>query len=512
MRPRFLQLTASAALAIGLSTVSVPVFAQDDNAFEKGVAAFEVGKYQDAITLWEPLAEEGNVDALRNLAQMYRLGLGVEQDDEKAYDLYRQAANLGSDQAQVNIAFQLLTGKGVEQDRSKAAAWFARAADAGNPLAQYNLGLMYEKGIGVERNEEFATELYRVAASQGQRRAIARLEALENAPAEEKAQTETAQADEEKAGNDAAKADSEADAKMAAADEKNVEKMPAYTSEADSSDAGSDSRREIDVVRTPMRKPGETVADASKGDEPAEITIPDDANAKADADGSEKQQNSSFSFSSAGSEAAGDASKTASTGVKKDYSETKDKIAEAMTDRASDEEKPGKDYSETRSKIGDAIAAASGDGDTSKDYSATKSAIGDAMAARSETAGEMEDGGASSASKSNAMATARIPSDPVARVKLAEQAYRNGDFGSAAMMLEPLSNAGMPIAQFWMGRMHNRGEGVSQDRTLAYSLWRSAASAGSNRAATALANLASRLSAEEISVAEQAHLSSVRAR
>jgi len=510
MRPRILQLTASAALAIGLSTLSVPVFAQDGGEFEKGVAAFEVGKYQDAISLWEPLAEEGNVDALRNLAQMYRLGLGVEQDDEKAYDLYRQAANLGSDQAQVNIAFQLLTGKGVEQDRSKAAAWFARAADAGNPLAQYNLGLMYEKGIGVERNEEFATELYRVAASQGQRRAIARLEALENAPMKDDEETKTAEADDTDAEAETADAKAETDTEMAAADAKTDEDMPAYKSEADSADASGDDRREIDVVRTPMRKPGETVADASKGDEPAQITIPDDADTMADAEKATEQQSSGFNFSGNGS----DEADTAAT--KKDYSGTKDKIADAMTslagDASTEEEQPGKDYSGTRSKIGDAIAAASGESDTSKDYSATKSAIGEAMAARSDAAGDMEDSGTSSASKSDAMATARIPSDPVARVKLAERAYRDGDFGSAAMMLEPLSNAGMPIAQFWMGRMYNRGEGVSRDRTMAYSLWRSAAAAGSGRAATALANLASRLSPEEISVAEQAHLSSVRAR
>ncbi len=494
MRPLFLQLTASAALAIGLSAVSIPAFAQEDAAFEKGVAAFEVGKYEDAIEQWEPLAEEGNVDALRNLAQMYRLGLGVQQDDEKAYELYRRAANLGSDQAQVNIAFQLLTGKGVAQNRSKAAAWFARAADAGNPLAQYNLGLMYEKGIGVERNDEFAMELYRVAASQGQRRAIARLEALENAPEAEE-ETKTAEADDEAedAGSEAADAENGADAdtEMASRDAKADEDMPTYESEAEAAENGDADRRQLDVVRTPMRKPGESIADAPKGTDPDEITIPDEPDTMAEAEETEDRKQTGFNFSGSGADESGaDADapeETDTAGLKKDYSETKDKIADAMKNEASN--------------------AASNNGN---DDSATRSKTGDAMTQRAETA---EDGdSASSASKTNAMATARIPSDPVARVKLAEQAYRAGDYSSAATMLEPLSNAGMPIAQFWMGRMYNRGEGVSQNRTLAYSLWRSAASAGSQRAATALANLASRLSPEEISFAEQAHLESGRAR
>jgi len=79
-------------------------------------------------------------------------------------------------------------------------------------------------------------------------------------------------------------------------------------------------------------------------------------------------------------------------------------------------------------------------------------------------------------------------------------------------MLMPLADAGMPIAQFWMGRLYNRGEGVDLNRVEAYSLWRSAAASGSTSAATALANLASRLSPEEIAVAEQRHVSSGRAR
>ena len=195
MRPQLVKLTASATLIAGLSLASTPTFAQEDGAFEKGVAAFEIGKYQEAIALWEPAAEEGDVDALVNLAQLYRLGLGVNQDDTKAFELYEKAAQQGSDDAQVNVAFQLLMGKGIDQDREGAANWFAKAADQGNALAQYNLGLMYEKGIGVARDRDFAIELYQVAASKGQRRAQTRLDALEEASENEVAEAAKAQAD-----------------------------------------------------------------------------------------------------------------------------------------------------------------------------------------------------------------------------------------------------------------------------------------------------------------------------
>ena len=444
MRSRLLQLTATAALVGGLSFAAAPAFAQGSEGFETGVAAYENGRYDDAIAAWEPLAEKGDVDSLNMLAQLYRLGLGVQQDDAKAFELYEQAANRGSADAQVNVAFQLLTGKGVEQDREQAASWFAKASDRGNALAQYNLGLMYEKGIGVEQDRDFATELYRISADQGQKRAIARLEALETDEAKT-AELKKAEEEAEKAAA-AAKMKAEdlaaAKAKEEAEKEKNrpalsitkVEpkkasplefekldgedgKMPSYKSAAEEN-GEKDERPVVDVVRTPMRKPGDKVAGAPKGNEPTPIYI--------------KRVN-------------GEGEETAA------------------------EEK----------------AAAS---DVASPRTSSKS---DTNTARS---------------------AARAPSDPAARIRAAERAYRAGDFAGAADMLAPLSNAGMPIAQFWMGRLYNRGEGVDLNRAEAYSLWRSAASGGSEQAATALANLASRLSPEEISVAEQRHATSGRAR
>ena len=437
MRPQLVRLTASATLIAGLSMASMPAFAQADEAFEKGVAAFEIGKYKEAIALWEPAAEEGNVDALVNLAQLYRLGLGVEQDDTKAFELYEKAAQEGSDDAQVNVAFQLLMGKGVGQDRERAAGWFAKAADQGNPLAQYNLGLMYEKGIGVARDHGFAIELYQVAASKGQRRAQTRLDALEEASQSQVAQAAKERAD--AAAREAAEIEEQArkraeDKKLAAAAaakaeaDKKEAKRPLLSikpagAKADedgksaSADTKKDDRPVVNVVRTPTRKPGTRVAGAAKGNEPTPIYLPPPAAPAASA---------------------------------------------AVVTYAPPPPAPAS-YNQQRST-------------------------------------------------DSATAGIRVPSDPTARVKLAETAYRGGDFATAAQVLSPLADAGMPIAQFWMGRLYNRGEGVDLNRAEAYSLWRSAAASGSVRAATALANLASRLSPEEIAVAEQRHVSSGRAR
>ncbi len=425
MRSRLLQLTAGAALIGVLSLAAVPAFAQQNTGFEAGVEAYENGRYDDAISVWEPLAEGGNVDALNMLAQLYRLGLGVQQDDKKAFDLYEQAANRGSDEAQVNVAFQLLTGKGVEQDREQAASWFAKASDRGNPLAQYNLGLMYEKGIGVEQDREFAAELYSIAADKGQKRAIARLEALETNAAEEaeieNARNSKSEAQEKRLAEEKA-ADAEKRAKKDRAREAlSIKRVEPSALEFEKNGAETeDYRPMIDVVRTPTRKPGEKVAGAPKGNEPKPIFI------------------------------------------------KRLPATDKQDDAKADDEKAGasnKDTGKTAEKTRDSMSA-----------------------------------------------SARMPSDPAARIMLAERAYRSGDFSGAADMLAPLSNAGLPVAQFWMGRLYNRGEGVKLNRPEAYSLWRSAAAGGSEQAATALANLAARLPPEEISIFEQRHKASGRAR
>ena len=444
MCPRLHNFTSTAALIGGLTFAVIPAFAQGAEGFEAGVAAYEIGKYDEAIKTWEPLAEKGNVNALNMLAQVYRLGLGVQQDDTKAFELYNQAAERGSPEAQVNVAFQLLTGKGVDRSPETAATWFAKAADQGNALAQYNLGLMYEKGIGVDQDQEFAADLYRLAAGKGQKRAVARLEALEASveqnPETEQAETaadaaakaeaeteEKAEAEEEavklaeaeKAANspvlsikkvDAADSDSAAPLEFEKLNEDEDEAAsPSYTSVAEESGVKT-TRPIINVTRTPTRKPGQKVAGAPKGDEPSVINVPDDV-----------------------------------------------KITYAP---------PPPAPQVIRKPIASSIST---------------SAL-------------------------------RAPSDPIARIKMAEIAYRNGSFDEATALLMPLSNAGMPVAQFWMGRLYNRGEGVVLNWSEAYSLWRSAAAAGSERAATALANLAARLSPEEIRIAEQRHAESGRAR
>ena len=89
------------------------------------------------------------------------------------------------------------------------------------------------------------------------------------------------------------------------------------------------------------------------------------------------------------------------------------------------------------------------------------------------------------------------------RLDAAKKYYWNNDFKKAADLFLDLSVQRSPEAQFWMGRLYNRGEGVSISRARAYAWWRIASNNGNNRAATALANLATRIDPSDLAEAER---------
>lgn len=63
--------------------------------FDEGMAAYEKGDYETALSEWRPLAEQGDTDAQSNLGVMYANGQGVAQDYAEALKCYRLAATQG---------------------------------------------------------------------------------------------------------------------------------------------------------------------------------------------------------------------------------------------------------------------------------------------------------------------------------------------------------------------------------------------------------------------------------
>ncbi|MFN4310007.1 MAG: hypothetical protein ACK4FK_05380 [Ferrovibrio sp.] len=169
-----MRLAATAGLCAAL-LLAAPAHA----GFADGVKAYEAGDYAGAHAAWAPLAERGDVAAMRNLGHLYRWGQGVERDIQQAIHWYRRAAETGFSRAQANLAAIYLQGDdGVPIDYAEARKWFEAAAKQGHAVAQYNLGLMYELGLGVEKNEAVALGWYNNAAKAGQPDALERLSLL----------------------------------------------------------------------------------------------------------------------------------------------------------------------------------------------------------------------------------------------------------------------------------------------------------------------------------------------
>jgi TPR repeat protein len=99
------------------------------NLFEKGVASYEAGDFQTALQHWRPLAENNDLAALRNIGHLYRRGLGVERDPQKAANYYLRAAELGFAPAQFNLAMMQLSGDGIAANREEGSLWMQAAAD-----------------------------------------------------------------------------------------------------------------------------------------------------------------------------------------------------------------------------------------------------------------------------------------------------------------------------------------------------------------------------------------------
>ena len=92
--------------------------------------AYEHKDFALALSLWKPLAEQGNAEAPTLLGAMYWQGEGVPRDHKEAAHLYLLAAEAGYARAQYDIGFMYGFGEGIPpQDDVQAYKWIGLAID-----------------------------------------------------------------------------------------------------------------------------------------------------------------------------------------------------------------------------------------------------------------------------------------------------------------------------------------------------------------------------------------------
>lgn len=118
----------------------------------------------EALKWLRRAAEGGSADAQHDLGFRYELGEGVQEDYAEAVRWYRRAVEKQHSGAQINLGELYLKGKGVPKDCAEAAKWFRLAAAEEDPWAQFHLGVLYATGCGVPQDDAEAVKWYRLAA------------------------------------------------------------------------------------------------------------------------------------------------------------------------------------------------------------------------------------------------------------------------------------------------------------------------------------------------------------
>lgn len=103
---------------------------------EEGRDFMESNNFKAAMEEFLPLARSGNADAEELIGVMYALGLGTDQDDERAFEWYLRASLKGHPGAQSGIGWYYEVGRGMPTpDLTRAYMWYVLSAIGGDPDA-----------------------------------------------------------------------------------------------------------------------------------------------------------------------------------------------------------------------------------------------------------------------------------------------------------------------------------------------------------------------------------------
>jgi TPR repeat protein len=136
---------------------------------EDAELAYKRKDYSTALSLWRPLAEQGNVEAQRGLGILYENGLAVGRDEKLATDLFRKAALGGDAEAQYRLGMRLVMGiHGLARDTAEGLKWMVQAGEHGRPNSLTTIGGFFRIGsYGLAKDPSQAVSWFRKAADLG---------------------------------------------------------------------------------------------------------------------------------------------------------------------------------------------------------------------------------------------------------------------------------------------------------------------------------------------------------
>ena len=130
------------AIAFALALVASPAAGELEGARD----LMEEGRFEDAYAALWPAARSGNAEAEELIGVMYAMGLGVERDDQRAFEWYLRSAMKGHPGAQSGIGWYYEVGRGLPApDLVRAYMWYTLSAIGGDPDAAISLEEVVKK-------------------------------------------------------------------------------------------------------------------------------------------------------------------------------------------------------------------------------------------------------------------------------------------------------------------------------------------------------------------------------
>jgi TPR repeat protein len=152
----------------------------------------------DAISYLSRAADAGRTDAMRALADMYRMGKGTktdpkqaqywlekagqsfdfkgmkalgdslfETDPKAALKAYEKAASAGDIEAAYIAGVMYAENFDIRPDEQKSADWLRIAAEGGHPAAMADYGLLVYQGVATRQSEKEAAAWFQKSAQKG---------------------------------------------------------------------------------------------------------------------------------------------------------------------------------------------------------------------------------------------------------------------------------------------------------------------------------------------------------
>lgn len=164
----------AAAALLGVSVVAQdclaapPLSPQMFGLYQRAEAAYEAGRYRDAMRDFERVAIDGGNDvAAFRMGWMYHKGLGIPVDFGEAARWYTFAANAGETAAMNNLSVLYENGgPNLAANAVAANQWLTRAAQAGSAVAQANLAQELSQRPDAEKWQYEIYDLARRSAQQ----------------------------------------------------------------------------------------------------------------------------------------------------------------------------------------------------------------------------------------------------------------------------------------------------------------------------------------------------------